>query len=60
MTMIGSTERRLVCLKIAASMNRRVTKEDRVMPAQDLIKYATVLERYAYRGEGRDDANKNG
>lgn len=51
MALLGSTERRIACLKIAASMLRRITKEDEAPTVGALIKYATELEQYAYRGE---------
>jgi len=49
--LMGSTERRVACLKIAASMLRRITKEDEAPTVGELIAYATQLEQYAYRGE---------
>jgi hypothetical protein len=48
---MGSTERRIACLKIAAAMNKRMTKEDPITSVDALIKYATALEEYAWRGE---------
>lgn len=51
MALMGSTERRIACLKIAAAMNKRMTKEDPVPPVDALINYASALEQYAYRGE---------
>ena len=51
--MMGSTERRVAALRIAAQMNRRMTKEDPVPTAETLIEYAAKLEEFAYRGEGR-------
>lgn len=57
--LMGPTERRIACLKIAASMNRRITKEDHVPSANSLTAYAAELEQYAYRGERRNDADKN-
>ena len=51
---MGSTERRIAALRIAASMKRRMAKEDPVPTAEALIAYAVKLEQYAYRGEGRE------
>jgi hypothetical protein len=48
---MGSTERRIACLKIAAAMNRRMTKEDPITGVEALINYASALEQYAWRGE---------
>ena len=58
--MMGSTERRIACLKIAAQMNRRVTRDDPVMTSADLIAYAEALSEFAYRGEGRSADLTNG
>lgn len=55
--LMGSTEQRLVCLKIAASMMRRVTKDDEVPTAETLVDYARELEAYSRRGE-RPDGTK--
>lgn len=55
--MMGSTERRVAALRIAASMLRRMTKDDPVVTAEDLIEYAEKLSEFAYRGEGRDNGN---
>ena len=49
--MMGSTERRIACLRIAAQMNKRMDKSDPVPTADDLIAYAGKLEQFAYRGE---------
>lgn len=53
MTM-GSTERRINCLKIAASMTRRMSKEDPVTDAETLMLYAAKLEQFAWHGEFKD------
>ncbi len=53
MTM-GSTERRIQCLKIAASMTRRMSKEDPVTDAETLMLYAAKLEQFAWHGEFED------
>ncbi len=50
MTM-GSTERRIQCLKIAASMTRRMSKEDPVTDAETLMLYAAKLEQFSWHGE---------
>jgi len=49
--LMGSTEQRLACLKIAASMLKRITKEDDAPSAVELVEYAVVLEAYSRRGE---------
>lgn len=54
MTAMGSTERRLACLKIAASMTKRVTKEDVAPSAEELMLYAAKLEQFAWHGEFAD------
>ena len=51
--MMGSTERRIACLKIAAAMNKRMTKEDPIVSVEALIEYAHSLSEFAYRGEGK-------
>jgi len=51
---IGSTERRIQCLKIAASMTRRMSKEDPVTDAETLMLYASKLEQFAWHGEFAD------
>ena len=51
MALLGSTERRLHSLKIAASMLRRMGTEDPVPTAEQLIVYAHKLSEFAYRGE---------
>ena len=53
MTM-GSTERRIQCLKIAAAMTRRMSKEDPVTDAETLMLYAAKLEQFAWHGEFAD------
>ena len=53
MQLLGSTERRIACLKIAAAMNKRMTKEDPIVSVDALIEYAHALSEFAYRGEGR-------
>ena len=54
MTTMGSTERRLACLKIAASMTKRMTKEDPAPAAEELMLYAAKLEQFAWHGEFAD------
>ena len=54
--MMGSTERRIHALKIAASMNRRMSKDDPIPTAEELIEYAGKLSVFAYRGEGKDES----
>lgn len=44
------TQSRIASLKIAASMKRRITKEDPVPTPQEIVEYAHVLAEYAYRG----------
>ena len=51
--LMGSTERRIACLKIAAAMNKRMTRDDPIPSADGLIEYAEKLEQYAYLGEDR-------
>ncbi len=51
---MGSTERRIQCLKIAASMTRRMSKEDSVTDAETLMLYAAKLEQFAWHGEFAD------
>jgi hypothetical protein len=46
----SQTESRIASLRIAAQMNRRVTKEDPVPSAREIVNYAHVLAEYAYRG----------
>ncbi len=52
--LMGSTERRIAALRIAAQMNKRMRVEDPVPTAEELVEYAKVLEVYAYRGEERN------
>ena len=42
--MMGSTERRIACLKIAAAMNKRMTKEDPIVSVEALIEYAGTAD----------------
>ena len=58
MTM-GSTERRIQCLKIAAAMTRRMSKEDPVTDAETLMLYAAKLEQFAWHGEFADKEHAN-
>ena len=51
MAHMGSTERRIACLKIAAAMNKRMTKEDPVVEAEELMLYASKPEQYSWSGE---------
>ena len=53
--MFGSTEQRFACLKIAAQMNRRMTKDDDIPTPATLIEYAKELEAYTQRGWRSDD-----
>ena len=48
---MGSTERRIQCLKIAAQMNRRMAKEDPVPSAEEIMLYAAKMEQFAWKGE---------
>lgn len=48
---MGSTERRIACLKIAAAMSKRMTKEDPIPEAEELMLYAAKLEQFAWSGE---------
>ena len=52
--LMGSTERRVACLRIAASMLRPRAKDVDPPTAEELIKYSAKLDNYAYRGEGHD------
>jgi hypothetical protein len=55
MALMGTTEQRLACLKIAASMNRRITKEDEQPTAEHVIQDAKKYEDYIKRGWRKDD-----
>ena len=48
---MGSTERRIACLRIAAAQLKRFDKDERPTSADDLINYADELSGWAYRGE---------
>lgn len=55
--MMGTaTQARIASLKIAASMKRRITKEDPVPTPEEIVEYADVLAEYAYRGKKPNDA----
>lgn len=47
---MGSSERRIACLKLAASMQRRITKEDEAPTAAQLVEYAKELDCWAFHG----------
>jgi len=48
---MGSTERRVACLRIAAQMNKRMDKAEEAPTADELIEYASKLELFAYNGK---------
>ena len=48
---MGSTERRIACLRIAAGQMKRFDKDETAPSADDLIEYADKLSEWAYRGE---------
>lgn len=51
---MGTTERRIAALKIAAAMLKRLSREDPIVTAEELIKYAGKLQDFAYRGDGKE------
>ena len=55
MALMGTTEQRLACLKISASMNRRITKEDDRPTPEMVIADAKAYEDYIKRGWREDD-----
>jgi len=57
--MMGTTEIRLHCLKIAAQMNRRITKDDPIPTPDQLVQYARALSEYARRGEHSNGERPN-
>jgi hypothetical protein len=50
-TVMGSTERRIACLRIAASQLKRFDKTEKAPSANQLLEYADRLSAWAYRGE---------
>jgi hypothetical protein len=48
---MGSTERRIACLRIAAGQMKRFDKAESAPSADELIEYADTLSEWAYRGE---------
>jgi len=50
---MGSSDRRLKALSLAASMKRRMSKEDPVPSPRELIEYAAELDHWVYHG-GKD------
>lgn len=44
MSQLGSAERKVKVLQIAASMTRRLSKDDSLVAASELVKYATTLD----------------
>ena len=49
--MMGSTERRIACLRIASGQMKRFDKSETAPSARALIEYADQLSDWAYRGE---------
>ena len=50
---MGSTERRIACLRIAAAQKKRFDKSEEAPSAYELIDYAEILSDWAYVGERR-------
>ena len=55
---MGSTERRIACLRIAAGQMKRFDKAEDAPSAPELIEYAEQLSDWAYRGERTFDKER--
>ena len=57
MTVMGSTERRIACLRIATTHLKRIDKTEEAPTARGLIEYADQLSAWAYRGERTNEGS---